>query len=65
MILDSLVVGQTIQGGADERVILFVKLKEGEMLSEALVKAVKMEIRAKRTARHVPEKVSAGTMLYF
>lgn len=56
-IVDSLVVGQAIQGGVDERVVLFVKLADGRVLDDALRKAVKTEVRARRTARHVPEKV--------
>lgn len=54
---DALVVGQSINQGTDERVILFVKLGDGIKLSHELVKALEMEIRAKRSARHVPEKV--------
>lgn len=57
IIVDSLVVGQTIQGGADERVILFLKLADGETLSDDLRKRVKDEIRKKRSPRHCPEKV--------
>lgn len=56
-IVDSLVVGQAIQGGVDERVVLFVKLADGRVLDDALCKAVKTEVRGRRTARHVPEKV--------
>ncbi|KAG8896838.1 hypothetical protein FRB99_008616 [Tulasnella sp. 403] len=56
-IVDSLVVGQTTQGGADERVVLFVKLEDGHVLNGELVKEIKREIRSRRTARHVPEKV--------
>ncbi|KAF8681610.1 AMP-binding enzyme [Rhizoctonia solani] len=57
LILDSLVVGQSIQGGVDERVILFVKLPEGETLSDDLRKRIREEIRKKRSPRHCPEKV--------
>ena len=57
VISDCLAVGQKIAGGTDERVILFVKL-EGERCSEELVKKIKTEIRARRSARHVPERVS-------
>ncbi|KAG8888435.1 hypothetical protein FRB98_007647 [Tulasnella sp. 332] len=56
-ILDSLVVGQTTQGGADERVVLFVQLPEGVRLDDPLAKAIKTQIRARRTARHVPERI--------
>lgn len=56
-ITDCLAVGQSIEQGADERVILFVKLLEGEALSAELDKRIKSEIRARRSARHVPAKV--------
>lgn len=56
-IVDSLVVGQAIQGGVDERVVLFVKLAEGRVLDDTLCKAVRTEVRSRRTARHVPDKV--------
>ncbi|KAG8692015.1 hypothetical protein FRC11_012361 [Ceratobasidium sp. 423] len=56
-ILDSLVVGQAIQGGADERVILFIKLVQGETLSDDMRKRIREEIRKKRSPRHCPEKI--------
>ena len=49
---DSLVVGQSWQD--DERVILFVKLPEGGVLDEALVKKLKTVIRKNCSPRHVP-----------
>ncbi|KAH7343809.1 acetoacetate-CoA ligase [Rhizoctonia solani] len=57
IIVDYLVVGQAVQGGADERVILFVKLAEGETLSDDLRKRIREEIRRKRSPRHCPEKI--------
>lgn len=60
-IVDSLVVGQLIEEGTDERVVLFIQLGEGFSLTEELKKRIKTEIRARRTARHVPEKVSCDT----
>ncbi|QRV72766.1 AMP binding enzyme [Ceratobasidium sp. AG-Ba] len=57
IIIDSLVVGQTIQGGADERVVLFVKLAEGNILTDDLRKRIREEIRKKRSPRHCPEKI--------
>lgn len=41
---DSLVVGQNWQG--DERVILFVKMKEGNKLTGELIDKIKKNIRA-------------------
>lgn len=58
VIEDALAVGQAIGGGVDERVILCVKLAEGTMLSMDMETRIKTEIRARRTARHVPARVS-------
>ena len=57
-VVDCLVVGQTIDGGSDERVILFVKLLSGEKLSPELIKRIKGEVRLRRSPRHVPALVS-------
>jgi acetoacetyl-CoA synthetase len=54
---DSLVIGQDWKN--DERVILFLKLKEGYSLSEDLVKKIKNNIRSSCSPRHVPAKVIA------
>lgn len=56
-ILDSLVVGQ--DWGNDERVILFVKLREGVELNESFQKKIKNTIRQNATPRHVPAKIIA------
>ncbi|KAI0347561.1 acetoacetate-CoA ligase [Trametopsis cervina] len=53
-VVDCLAVGQLIASGTDERVVLFVKLLEGQTLTEALISRIKYEIRARRSARHVP-----------
>lgn len=58
---ETLVVGLMIEGGADEKVVLFVKVKEETEWNDALLRRIKTEIRVKRSARHVPgriEKVS-------
>lgn len=57
-IVDCLVVGQSIAHGSDERVVLFVKLLEGQVLSAELQARIKAEVRARRSARHVPARVS-------
>jgi acetoacetyl-CoA synthetase len=41
----------------DVRVVLFVKLKEGLSLDDALIDRIKTHIRANTTQRHVPAKV--------
>ncbi|KAF5333725.1 hypothetical protein D9611_002601 [Ephemerocybe angulata] len=56
-LVDFLAVGQKTEGGADERVILFVKLGEGETLSAEFESTVKATIRSRRSARHVPARV--------
>jgi len=54
-IADSLVVGQDWQN--DVRIVLFVKLVEGQELTESLVSQIKRAIRDNTTPRHVPAKV--------
>jgi len=54
-IADSLAVGQKWKG--DERVILFVKLKEGYELTDELKKKIKKTIRENLSPRHVPAKI--------
>jgi acetoacetyl-CoA synthetase len=54
-VTDSLVVGQDWEG--DVRVILFVILREGVALDDALIKKIKTTIRANTTPRHVPAMV--------
>ncbi len=54
-VLESLVIGQDWK--MDVRVVLFVKLREGLALSDALVDRIKSQIRANTTPRHVPDKV--------
>jgi len=54
-VFESIVIGQEWEG--DVRVVLFVKLKEGLSLDEALVARIKQRIRANTTPRHVPAKI--------
>jgi len=54
-IADSLVVGQDWEN--DVRVILFVKMAEGQALTEELQGRVKKAIRENTSPRHVPAKV--------
>lgn len=46
IIEDSLVVGQKTLDGADERVVLFVKLVDDEVLGDELLKEIKTRIRS-------------------
>jgi acetoacetyl-CoA synthetase len=54
-VLESLVIGQDWE--KDTRVILFVKLREGLTLDDALAKRIKDVIRENTTPRHVPAKI--------
>jgi acetoacetyl-CoA synthetase len=54
-VVEGLVIGQTWDN--DVRVVLFVKLRDGTMLDEALIKRIKDTIRENTTPRHVPAKV--------
>lgn len=56
-IIESLAVGQKWQN--DIRIILFVMLKPGTVLDDALVTHIKKQIRSKTTPRHVPAKIIA------
>ncbi|MCU0893596.1 MAG: acetoacetate--CoA ligase [Rhodospirillales bacterium] len=54
-VIESIVIGQDWDG--DVRVVLFVVLKPGLSLDEALIGKIKAEIRANCTPRHVPAKI--------
>jgi acetoacetyl-CoA synthetase len=58
-VVESLVIGQQWPpgAGADVRVVLFVKLREGLSLDEALIARIRDTIRASTTPRHVPARV--------
>ena len=58
-VLESLVIGQAwpIAAPTDVRVVLFVKLRDGLVLDDNLVKQIKLHIRANTTPRHVPERI--------
>ena len=52
---ESLCIGQPWD--SDVRVILFVRLQDGLVLDDALIKEIRRTIRAETTPRHVPAKV--------
>ena len=54
-VLESLVIGQDWE--KDTRVVLFVKLREGLALDDALARRIKEVIRVNTTPRHVPAKI--------
>ena len=58
-VVESLVIGQDWPPGevGDVRVVLFVRLRDGLTLDQALIAKIKQHIRANTTPRHVPAKV--------
>ena len=54
-VVESIVIGQDWE--SDVRVVLFVRLREGMRLDDALVKRIKDTIRANTTPRHVPSVI--------
>ena len=58
-VVESLVIGQDWPPGemTDVRVVLFVRLREGLTLDEALTAKIKQQIRMNTTPRHVPARV--------
>ena len=54
-VVESLVIGQDWQD--DVRVVLFVKLQDGQKLNDALTNQIKKKIRQNTTPRHVPAKI--------
>jgi acetoacetyl-CoA synthetase len=58
-ILESIVVGQdvTTEYGMDTRIVLFVRLREGIELNEALRERIRAQIRDNTSPHHVPKKI--------
>jgi acetoacetyl-CoA synthetase len=54
-VVESLVVGQEWQ--ADERIVLFVRLREGLVLDRALKERLREAIRREESRRHAPAKI--------
>lgn len=54
-VLESLVIGQQWEG--DERIVLFVRLRDGLSLDDALRDRIRMHIRSSTTPRHVPARI--------
>jgi acetoacetyl-CoA synthetase len=54
-VLESLAVGQQWDG--DERIVLFVRLREGLTLDDTLRKVIATHIRANTSPRHVPARI--------
>ena len=56
-VVESVVIGQTV--GDDVRIVLFVRLRDGNALSDQLVAAIKKSIRDGTSPHHVPKLVLA------
>jgi acetoacetyl-CoA synthetase len=58
-VLESIVIGQNWPPGTygDVRVVLFVRLRDGVVLDEVLIDAIKRQIRNNTTPRHVPARI--------
>jgi acetoacetyl-CoA synthetase len=54
-IVESMVIGQ--EWDNDTRIVLFVRLREGLTLDEALEKRIRTQIRSSTTPRHVPSRI--------
>ena len=54
-VLESIVIGQEWKN--DVRVVLFVKMREGQELTDSLIQEIKLVIRSECTPRHVPAKI--------
>ncbi|HEY0179295.1 MAG TPA: acetoacetate--CoA ligase [Dokdonella sp.] len=54
-VLESIAIGQQWQG--DERVVLFVRLRDGVALDDELRERIRAQIRTNTTPRHVPAKI--------
>jgi len=58
-VVESLVIGQevTVNGDADVRIVLFVRLADGVALTEALREKIRAQIRSNTSPHHVPKKI--------
>src|SRR5262245_3532159 len=55
-VLESLAIGQEWQG--DTRIVLFVRLREGASLDDALAERIRERIRREASPRHVPARIA-------
>jgi acetoacetyl-CoA synthetase len=54
-VVESIVIGQ--RWDHDERVVLFVRLREGVVLDDELRERIRVRIRRNTSARHVPARI--------
>ena len=59
-VVESVVVGQdvTVDGDADVRIVLFVRLREGATLDDALRERIRRRIRERTSPHHVPKVIA-------
>jgi len=62
-VLEAIVISQDWppERPTDVRVVLFVRLREGLTLDDALIDKIKRQIRSNATPRHVPAKIAQVT----
>jgi acetoacetyl-CoA synthetase len=60
-VLESVVIGQRIPGASDGdvRVVLFVRLREGQSLTPALEERIRRQVRDGASPHHVPKVILA------
>jgi acetoacetyl-CoA synthetase len=56
-ILESIVVGQDLGASGDVRIVLFVRLRDGEVLTDGLRDRIRRQIRASTSPYHVPKVI--------
>ena len=56
-VVEALAIGQDWDN--DVRIVLFVRLREGAVLDEGLIQAIKQQVRQGASPRHVPAKIVA------
>ena len=57
-VIESLVIGQELPDGSDDvRIVLFVRLAEGTMLTDELRDRIRSQIRQNTSPHHVPKKI--------
>ncbi len=54
-VVESIAIGQEWDG--DTRIVLFVRLRDGMQLDDALIQRIRQQIRAGASPRHVPAKI--------
>lgn len=71
IIEDTICIGQRRPQDKDERVLLFVKMRDGRVLTEALKEDIRQSIKQALSARHVPayifqvEEIPVGATFSF